>query len=282
MKTIDLTKYKTVVATGDCHGNFRALVNSICVQHALENTLVIVCGDIGMGFYKRGYYTDEFGWMQTRLSEKNNAFVMFRGNHDNPEYFWSDEYAEFQFGGNYPNVFLIDDYTVLNTTAGNILCVGGATSIDRTMRTKDISWWEDEKFQLPDELDYMEIAKCNVTVVATHTCPSCCGPMFKDAMGFEKFDRFLMSELQNERLDLLEMYENLKQDSDIRLWVYGHYHDHYQDTNLGTLFVGLDMIRPNAGGADIYEIRNAQCAESSVDRPENDMVLQPNTQEELK
>jgi predicted phosphodiesterase len=258
MNTIDLKKYTTVTATGDCHGNFRALVNSVCVQHKLRDTLVIVCGDIGMGFYKRGYYTDEFKWMQKRLEEYGNCLAMFRGNHDNPVYFNSEEYSEFQEpgrGGKYKNVFLIEDYTVLQTIKGNILCIGGAVSIDRSARTAGISWWEDEKFCMPDELDYMEIGKSNVTIVATHTCPSCCGPMFSDAMGYEKFDRFLMSELQNERLDLLEVYENIKQSSDIKLWLYGHFHNHYQDDHIGTLFVGLDMIRPNSGGADIYEIR---------------------------
>lgn len=256
MNTIDLKRYKTVCATGDCHGNFRTLVNSICNQYKMTGTLVIVCGDIGIGFHKRGYYTDEFKWMQERLARCGNCLVMFRGNHDDPDYFCLEEYSEFQEpgrGGRYSNVFLIDDYTVLQTTKGNILCIGGAISIDRSSRTMGISWWKDEKFCMPDELDYTEIEMNNVTVVATHTCPSCCGPLFNDAMGYEMCDKMLMCELQNERLDLLDVYKNIKKTSDIRLWLYGHFHSHFYDFVEGTKFVGLDMVRQN-GSCDIYLI----------------------------
>lgn len=263
MKTIDLTKYKEVYATGDIHGLFRMLVSSLTVQNGLCDSVVVVCGDIGMGFYKRGYYTDEFRWMQSRLEKQNVTVIMFRGNHDNPEYFDNPEYGEFQWFGDckYKNAYLIPDYTVLKTNSGNVLCAGGAVSIDRSVRTENISWWRDEKFQMPDELDYLEIASEGISMVATHTCPKCCGPLFNNAMGYENADPMLMCELQNERLDLLEVFENLRRDSDgedrgtnpIKLWLYGHFHGHYSDDVLGTRFVGLDMLRQK-GGADLYPI----------------------------
>lgn len=258
MKKIDLKNFASVLATGDIHGNFRAFVNCVTVQHSIRDAVVVVCGDIGMGFNKSGYYRDEFSWMQRHLEQSNVVVVMFRGNHDQPEWFCDPEYAEFQYGGNYPNVYLIEDYTILDTVQGKVLCIGGAISIDRSARAKNISWWENEKFTMPDELDYLEIESEQIDIVATHTCPSCCGPLFNDAMGYEKVDPFLMSELQNERLDLLEVCENLRQSNTLKLWVYGHFHGHFSDNGFGIHFVGLDMIRPNRGGSDLYEIKTVE------------------------
>ena len=46
---------KDIVASGDIHGDFNLLVNKICVQYQMQNTLVIVAGDCGFVFDKRGY-----------------------------------------------------------------------------------------------------------------------------------------------------------------------------------------------------------------------------------
>lgn len=255
LKKIDLKKFPTVVFTGDIHGLFRAMVSSLLSQYGYRDTIVVVCGDIGMGFYKRGYYTDEFRWMQNRLEKQNVTVVMLRGNHDQPCYFSDPDYSEFQYGGSYPNAFLVPDYTILETSKGNVLCIGGAISIDRSARTESISWWPDEKFVMPSEELYNQLSKEDLSIVATHTCPKCCGPLFNDAMGYEQVDRFIMSELQNERLDLLEVFENLKESHSITHWLYGHFHGHYSDDFNGTRFVGLDMLRNR--GADIYELREA-------------------------
>lgn len=36
---------KDIVVSGDIHGDFNLLVNKICVQYQMQNTLVIVAGD---------------------------------------------------------------------------------------------------------------------------------------------------------------------------------------------------------------------------------------------
>ena len=43
-----------VVVSGDIHGDFNLLVNKICVQYQMQNTLVIVAGDCGFGFERAG------------------------------------------------------------------------------------------------------------------------------------------------------------------------------------------------------------------------------------
>lgn len=252
MKKIDLRNRTNLYFTGDIHGEFRKLVWSLTQQWHLTDCVVVVCGDIGMGFYKRGYYSTEFQHLQEKLAANDITLVMFRGNHDYPSYFDCEEFSEFWYDGAYPNVFLVPDYTVLETKNGNVLCIGGAISIDRSQRTEYVSWWKDEKMVLPDELDYLDISKESIDIVATHCCPLVCGPRFNDAMGFEKVDKFIMSELHNERLDFNDLLEGIKKVAKIKYWFYGHFHGHFSDEIDGIRFTGLDMLR--SSGADIYQV----------------------------
>jgi len=36
---------KAILISGDIHGNFNLLVNKVCVQYQMRDTLVIVAGD---------------------------------------------------------------------------------------------------------------------------------------------------------------------------------------------------------------------------------------------
>lgn len=255
MLRIDLTGKKDLCFTGDIHGGFRNMTWSLLSQWCLEDSIVVVCGDIGMGFYKRGYYADEFQRMQTKLSEKNVTVVMFRGNHDNPDYFRAPQYGEYQFNGAYPNVFLVPDRTVLVTDHGKVACFGGAVSVDRSARTEDISWWHGENFAPLTESEYADISKESIDIVATHTCPLVCGPRFNDAMGYEKSDKFLMSELMNERMDLDDLLKNIKASNPLTKWFYGHFHGHYSDFIDGVQFTGMDMLKKS--GADLYSLKGS-------------------------
>ena len=72
---------KDVVVSGDIHGDFNLLVNKICVQYQMQNTLVIVAGDCGFGFDKRGYYDNMVKRNAKRMNDANNWIVFIRGNH---------------------------------------------------------------------------------------------------------------------------------------------------------------------------------------------------------
>lgn len=38
---------ESIVISGDIHGDFNLLVNKMCMQYKMENTLLIVAGDCG-------------------------------------------------------------------------------------------------------------------------------------------------------------------------------------------------------------------------------------------
>ena len=44
---------KSVVVSGDIHGDFNELVYKLCIQYQMTDTLLIVAGDCGFGFEKK-------------------------------------------------------------------------------------------------------------------------------------------------------------------------------------------------------------------------------------
>ena len=64
--------------------------------------------------------------------------------------------------------------TVLHIGNHHILCVGGATSVDKKFRTKDTDWWEFENVLPYEKLNYE-----NIDIVATHCAPIFCPPSYK-------------------------------------------------------------------------------------------------------
>ena len=50
MKLYKFPKAKSVVVSGDIHGDFNRLVFKMCVQYQMRDTLLIVAGDCGFGF----------------------------------------------------------------------------------------------------------------------------------------------------------------------------------------------------------------------------------------
>lgn len=77
MNNIDYNIYefpecKSIIISGDIHGDFNLLVNKMCMQYKMENTLLIVAGDCGFGFENRGYYENIVKKNTKRMNEANN------------------------------------------------------------------------------------------------------------------------------------------------------------------------------------------------------------------
>ena len=118
---------KSVVVSGDIHGDFTQLVYKCCIQYSMTDTVIIVAGDCGFGLEKPGYYENLYKRCRERLSKANNWLLFVRGNHDNPAYFNLLPIKHRRW-------MTLPDYSVVKACGHTILCVGGATSIDRTYR----------------------------------------------------------------------------------------------------------------------------------------------------
>jgi hypothetical protein len=115
ISSLSFPQSRALAFSGDIHGDFETIVYRL---NNYSDTVLIVCGDIGMGFHKDEYYFLIFKKLNLKLSRNNNHLVMFRGNHDNPEY----------FNGNfkkYHHIHIIPDYTIVSALSINVLCVGG-------------------------------------------------------------------------------------------------------------------------------------------------------------
>lgn len=262
-----------VFFTGDLHGNFRSLGYNIKQNDSIENALIVCCGDIGLGFHKPGYYKAEFNRLKRILSKRNVYLVFLRGNHDDPSYF--DNKTVFD-----KRIKAVEDYTVLSVDplhprdggpTKNILCVGGAISIDRVQRKqvnmqnlmrhsfnhldgewKDIEktfrrvYWEDEPpVYREDKLNELSSEGIKIEIVATHTAPSFCQPLTKDGIkGWMELDKELEVDIDQERAVMDRIYSKLRNDGHpLKKWFYGHYHFYANETIEDVRFTLLDMER---------------------------------------
>jgi predicted phosphodiesterase len=221
---------------GDIHGNF-GLIGQYIDLYGIKDAHIIQVGDFGVGFSTLEKEKRMLKMFHHKLV-KNNVFVWaIRGNHDFKPYFDNDPFG-------LTNIRLVKDYTVLNLEGKNILCIGGAVSVDRMWRktNKQLqgiheeytiangidSWWPNELFVL-DEQKLAEMRDINIVV--THTCPDYCPP--DNTFGFGPFvegiirdtgDTDLRGDLLYERNQVTNAFAILKMNNSIDNHYYGHFH----------------------------------------------------------
>ena len=237
---------KSVIVCGDIHGEFNAVIYKLCIQYQMRDTVLIVAGDCGFGFDKPGYYDNVFNHNSSRLSKANNWVVMVRGNHDDPSYFNEERISHRRFR-------TIPDYSVLQACGHNILCIGGAVSIDRDYRKKHdsrslrsgvASYWADE-MPFYNEKVLNDISKeLKIDTVVTHTAPSFCELISKDGLtDWAVSDPDLLSDCTKERETMDCIYNYLKSAGHpVSHWYYGHFHQSWNSEIDGILFSLLDIM----------------------------------------
>lgn len=259
----DFTDCKYLVVCGDIHGDFNLLVNKLCVQYQLKDTVCVVAGDCGFGFENKGYYDNIVKRNSKRMNQANNKIVFVRGNHDNPAYFDGKVF-------NHKRFIAIPDYSVIKVGEHVALCVGGAVSIDRSYRkyawekkkeqqrfshnsnSKEILspnyYWLDEAPAFCDSLLSKIIAEQPIDTVITHTAPSFCELHSKAGLeSWTKEDSELLDDIQHERSTMDAIYEKIK-GRNVTHWCYGHFHQSWHSSIEGIMFKMLDIM-------ELYEIR---------------------------
>lgn len=248
---IELENKRTFVI-GDIHGDLDMLKTHITNDEDIRNCNLIIAGDIGLGFKKTKTHFEEYHLLNKWLNEKGINLYLIRGNHDKPEYF-NSQLIELS------NVIAIEDYTILTINNTNILCVGGAISIDRTYRLRKYSerllyfqkiyegtltdedlasminkgYWENEMpIYNEDILNEIKENNIQLSYIITHTSPSFA---FKTGTkGIEYWftvDKDLNEDLIKERQVLTDIYNKvvLEDEHPIKEWIYGHFHEHHED-----------------------------------------------------
>ena len=245
-KTYSFPNAKSIVVCGDIHGEFNAMIYKLCIQYQITDTLLIVAGDCGFGFDKPGYYDIIFNRNSSRLNKANNWVVMVRGNHDDPSYFNGERISQKRF-------LTVPDYSIIQACGHNILCVGGAVSIDRCyrknrdsrcLRSDIASYWTDE-MPVYDEEALNDISKeLKIDTVITHTAPSFCELISKDGLKeWAAKDPDIPSDCAKEREIIDQLLTYLKSAGHpISRWYYGHFHQSWSSEIDGILFSMLDIM----------------------------------------
>jgi predicted phosphodiesterase len=150
---------------------------------------------------------------------KRNIYLFFiRGNHDNPNYFngWNREAIVTD------RFIPIPDYTMITVNDKKILCIGGATSVDRITRVDEKSCWEGEEIQpiygiedtLPKECDILITHTVCRDYIAHHL------PKSKMLEMFLQQDATLQSDLNQESMICESIYKHYYP----KIWLHGHFH----------------------------------------------------------
>lgn len=210
---------------GDIHGNWEIITNHFD-EHDISNVNLIQVGDFNIGCKKKDEESVLLKELSANLKKRNNFLYIIRGNHDDPSYFKASNIDL------YSNIIFLQDYSILQNSIHNILCIGGAFSIDRRI-SKERSiiigrnlWWEDEKFDYNEvEIDNI-LEKLHIDIVVTHTAPKIFYPhSFNGLVNFyaEK-DHMLIYDLTLERNLLQNLYEKFYDKIMPQYWFYGHFH----------------------------------------------------------
>lgn len=238
MKFNDKT-YDYLLFCGDIHTMIDVIPNYL-KNMGLEKCAVFQLGDFGIGFENEHKENRRMQYLNERMNNCNSDLYVIRGNHDNPKYF-DGTY-------NWSNLFLLEDYSVVNINYLNILCIGGAISIDRTERKgywdkkKTHDYWVNEQV-IFDEDKLNEFR--DIDIIITHSAPNFCYPLSKG--GIEKWllkDNELNTDILMERQNLAMVYEILSKNNKIYDWYYGHFHKDIISYNNDTKFtaVGINTL----------------------------------------
>lgn len=268
-----------IYVLGDFHGAMDNFLNYIHSKD-ITNCILIILGDIGVGF--QNLSADEFEWktLDKEMSERNIYVVCLRGNHDDPSLF-NREIMDIDKEQSlwYGNVKLVPDYTVVTVNGKNLLLIGGATSIDRLGRINDyfqlLKLFKENYPKLTDE-DAKKIIKPSyfpkehpyydkniieqlykdeifITHVLTHTAPSFCFPRTKKGLKqWMETDEDLKKDIDKERKIMDDIYSCLLDNfHPLEEWVYGHFHMHNSEE---INFIRFTTLKPLDKEFDAYEI----------------------------
>ena len=210
-----------IYVTGDTHGELWRFCEE-CMpgeKNWTKDDALIICGDFGFIWYDE---KDNVGFRSNEralniLSEKPYTILFVDGNHENFNRIYS--YPEIEkFGDSVhkirDNIFHLERGKIYSIQGKTFFTFGGAYSIDRCIRQKDVSYWEQE---IPNNREYMTASKSlkennyKVDYIITHTCPSEIIKM----MGYYP---------DAHDIELTGFFDYLLYDTDFKSWYFGHWH----------------------------------------------------------
>ena len=195
--------------TGDTHGDFT--LERFYNAKAKELDVLIVCGDFGYVWYGNNRENERLD----KINKLGITVLFVAGNHENYDLLKSYETVEI-FGGKAKkirnNIYQLLTGEIYDIDNKTFLALGGAESIDKDLRIKGLSWWEEE-IPTAEEIQNAKnnVSKRNnkVDFIISHTA-------FPEAI------RYLGFNPKNDKATYL--LEWFKDNVEYKQWFFGHMH----------------------------------------------------------
>ena len=219
--------------TGDTHGSFERILKwTETTNLNKDKDFLFILGDFG------------YIWDNKRTSfEKDNldfisclpfTTLFIDGNHENHERLNSMRVVNFSGGKAhkvYDSIYHLMRGQVYEIAGKRIFTFGGASSIDKHLRTEGISWWKEEEFNYCEaNTAYENLNKIGweVDYVLTHSAP------------FSIRDKLFESNKPSSTERMLEaMLRNIK----FKRWYFGHYHIDKKMDNFTAMYENIERMR---------------------------------------
>ena len=213
-----------VVLSGDLHGHID--IWKLNSEHFPEgNNLtkddyVIILGDFGLVWDND---KQEPYWRKW-LNNKPWTTLFVDGNHDHIPFINQFPIEEWNGGKIHrisDSIYHLMRGEVYTIDKNKYLCMGGATSYDKYLRTKGINWWEEElpnRYELENLMSNVMKHKYHIDYVLTHTCPT----DIRVSMGYIN-SKFMDTDI-NYYCRLEDFFNSLYKDLVFKKWYFGHYH----------------------------------------------------------
>lgn len=219
--------------TGDTHGNFdRILKWTETTNLNKDKDFLFILGDFG------------YIWDSKRTSfEKDNldfisclpfTTLFIDGNHENHERLNSMRVVNLSGGKAhkvYDSIYHLMRGQVYEIAGKRIFTFGGASSIDKHLRTEGISWWKEEEFNYREaNTAYENLNKIGweVDYVLTHSAP------------FSIRDKLFEGNKPSSTERILEaMLRNIK----FKRWYFGHYHIDKKMDNFTAMYENIERMK---------------------------------------
>ena len=208
--------------TGDTHGEERIFTDNDNVfdKFLATDDFLFVCGDFGYVF-NGGYRENMF--LRYLAEEKPYTICFVDGNHENFDLLNSSSEISDWNGGKVhiikcdkagvPKIIHLMRGQVFEIERVKIFTFGGGYSIDRHLRRKGFTWWEEEmpnRLEIEEAYSNLKIHEYQVDYILTHTAPEDTMSIFFPDHEFEKpFNNVL---------------EYIREKTTYKHWYFGHLH----------------------------------------------------------
>jgi len=207
-------EYDNIAIQGDLHSDYSSIIYFLHSNN-LDKVLIINVGDFSLF-----EYNSQIDELNRNLGLRESKLLVVRGNHDNPAFYTGEKV--------YENIIFLKDYTLVKINEQNILCVGGAISVDRKAPTLAKPNPEDRigfDYFLDEGFVLQEIDIDKIDFVITHTAPDGVFPITFGSLveQYSKFDETLKTDLFVERHQMRLLCDSILPKG-VKQWYYGHFH----------------------------------------------------------